>query len=107
MRTLLVVAAIMVGTAATAAPPIIVSAPAETSATIHFADIDLASSNGQRQFKRRLASAIEEVCGSYMNVVEPTEEQFVTSCRHDAAGQANRQLAMRLTTIRLAWSAPR
>lgn len=64
-------------------------------AVVSYADLDLASTQGQRILKRRLAGAIEEVCGSFANVTEYSEEQRVTQCRGAAWESADRQLAAR------------
>lgn len=64
-------------------------------AVVPYADLDLGSFAGKRTFSRRLASAIEQVCGSFDNVREHYEEDQIIRCRADARHSADRQLAQR------------
>lgn len=71
-------------------------------AVVSYADLNLASAQGQRTLKRRLSGAIEEVCGSFANVTEYSEEIHVTRCRAAAWKSADRQLSARPTDQKLA-----
>ena len=56
---------------------------------------------------RRIAGAIEQVCGSFANVREWSEEDRIIHCRADARQSADRQLAQRPTDQRLALNVKR
>lgn len=71
-------------------------------AVVSYADLDIASAQGQRILKRRLAGAIEDVCGSFANVTEWSVELQVKHCRRAAWASADRQLAVRPTDQKLA-----
>lgn len=71
-------------------------------AVVSYADLDLASAQGQRVLKRRLSGAIEEVCGSFANVTEYSEEARIIQCRGVAWASADRQLAARPLDQKLA-----
>lgn len=75
---------------------------ARDRAVVSYADLDMASAQGQRLLKRRLAGAIEEVCGSFANVTEYDEESRVKHCRGAAWESADRQLAARPNDPKLA-----
>jgi UrcA family protein len=105
MRHLIAAGLIFAAATTTAnAAPIVVSADSMPTARIMIGDLNLTSSKGQRTYKRRLAAALETVCGSYENAVEMSDENRITDCRHDATAQAHGQLAEHQTEIRLAWS---
>ena len=93
-------AAIAISTAARAEEPINIDAL--RSATVQVGYLDLASARGQAVLKVRIAGAIEEVCGSYANVTEPTEGDRIDGCRVDARRSADEQLAARASAIKLA-----
>jgi UrcA family protein len=93
MRSLMIAAAaagLLIEAPATATPPNPDAAP---TAAVSFGDLDLSSSAGQRQLRRRLDWALEAVCGSYANAVEFVDEERVTNCRQTALAEAHRQLA--------------
>ena len=106
MRTSTIIAAtflLSVGAVATAQSPIVVNADSDVpTARVMIGDLNLASAAGQRTLHRRLASAIEGVCGSYANRVDLAEDMLIHQCRDAAQAQANRQLATRTSSIRLA-----
>lgn len=90
-------AAIAVAAPLAAAPPM-----QSISANVDIADLNLASSNGQRLLSHRIASAVEQVCGSYANAREQYEQMRVDACRAAAMADARRQIATKSTTLRLA-----
>ncbi len=75
---------------------------ARDRAVVSYADLDIASALGQRLLKRRLAGAIEDVCGSFANVTEWSDERRVKRCRGSAWESADRQLAARPAGQKLA-----
>lgn len=80
--------------------PIDIDAP--PSAVVQLGDLDLGSAHGKSVLKHRIASAIEEVCGSYANVTESSELDRIGMCRVAARQSADDQLAARPSTLRLA-----
>ncbi|MFZ5748352.1 MAG: UrcA family protein [Pseudomonadota bacterium] len=58
--------------------------------TIHRADLNLATEQGQRVLRQRIASATEAVCGSYAGA-GAEEEARITRCRASVADQVARQ----------------
>ena len=92
IATMLLAAAMgLAGPAAT--DPIEVEAP--RSATVRIGDLDLSQPTDLRRLQRRLDIAIEEVCGSYANVVDLSAQDDTTRCRIGAARSAATQLAAR------------
>ena len=98
--TILAAAALALSGAAGAETPINIDAP--RSALVQLGDLDLASAHGRSLLNRRVAIAIEDVCGSYANVTEPSESDRIDTCRLVARQSADRQLAARATTLKLA-----
>ena len=86
--------------------PISVTAPIDR-AVVSYADLDLGSVAGKRILGRRIAGAIEQVCGSFNNVSEWSEEDRIIHCRADARQSADRQLAELPSDQRLALNAKR
>ena len=82
-------------------PTALVTAPAN-QIMVSYADLDVASAAGKRTLNRRLGGAIEQVCGSFANAREYSDEERVTQCRSAAWASATRQLADRPTNQRLA-----
>ena len=80
--------------------PINVDAP--RTALVQVGDLSLSTAHGRLLLNRRIAVAIEEVCGSYAGVNEPSETDRIDGCRIAARRSADRQLAMRTTTLKLA-----
>jgi UrcA family protein len=72
------------------------------TASVDIADLNLASSSGQRVLSHRIASAVEQVCGSYANAREQYEQMRVDACRAAAMADAHRQIASKSTVLRLA-----
>jgi UrcA family protein len=97
---LLAAAAATVSSAALAADSIAIDAP--HTAVVRLGDLDLTSVRGRSLLERRIADAIEEVCGSYANVTEPSEMDNIGSCRIAAKQSAESQLAGRSSTLKLA-----
>lgn len=105
MRTSTIIAStflLCVGAVATAQSPIVVSADSPPTARVFIGDLNLAAPAGQRTLHRRLASAIETVCGSYAGRVDLSETMRIDDCRQVAQASANQQLAARKTDLRLA-----
>lgn len=76
-----------------AEPELVVTADPVPTARILVGDLDLASTTGQRTYRRRLGAALEEVCGSYANAVQTEFAVAVADCRRSATAAADRQLA--------------
>ena len=107
---------IVIAAAALAALPAVATAQSSApisvtarlnQATVSYADLDIGSSAGKRMLNRRIAWAIEEVCGSFANVREYYEEEHIIHCRAEARHSVDRQLALRPATQRLALNVPR
>ena len=77
-------------------PTVVVKAEPVPTATVLVGDLDLATRDGQRAYRRRLGAALEEVCGSYANAVQTDLAVAVADCRRDATASADRQLAERM-----------
>ena len=88
MRKVLVSAALL---AASAAPPALAQAAAAQRA-ISYADLDLAGRAGRAQLDRRLAAAVESLCGSYASAAS-SETREIDRCRAAARTGIARQLA--------------
>ena len=90
------IAALMIGSALIAAAPAgasISTAPnSEVMRAVRYADLDLSTSRGRAKLDRRVARALESVCGSYANL-SVEEQDEVTRCRHGAQGKLAPQLA--------------
>ena len=95
-------AALALSAAAQAETPINIEA--SRSAVVHVRDLNIDSVHGRSVLNRRIASAVEEVCGSYANVTEPSEVDGIDACRIVARKSADRQLAVRSTDLQLAAS---
>lgn len=87
---------------ALAAAPVDVVVESGPTASFTIADLDLNSATGKRLYNRRLAGAVEDVCGSYANAPEWSDKDRIAACRDRAVESANRQLASKATSIRLA-----
>ena len=57
--------------------------------TIHVADLNLASLQGQKALRSRINHALEGVCGPY----EPFSEDRVEACRVEARARIDQKLA--------------
>src|SRR5262245_7997309 len=85
------------------AAPLEAHEPLKTvTAEIAVADLDLASARGQRVLARRIAGAVEQVCGSYSNAPETADQDRIRDCRAVAMSDAHRQIALRRPTHPLA-----
>jgi len=99
---------VMFATAIAFAAPLQAGPPLQpVTASVTVADLDLGSSQGQRALARRIADAVEQVCGSYANAPEQADQIRIRDCRHTAMFDARRQIAGKATTVRLATTAPR
>lgn len=79
MKTLLAAAAL--AAAMTAAPA---SAEPQRTLTVHYADLDLASADGQRLLDRRIANAAAAACGTPSSA-DPRSRRAVHECRAEIA----------------------
>ena len=69
MRNTALFALALIASAATVAPTVAQAFEPETvSSIVRTADLDLSSSNGQRELDRRIVQAAREVCGDPSNV---------------------------------------
>src|SRR5947209_6275845 len=66
-----------------------------TRVEVSIADLDLATKSGQRMFRRRLAEAIEEACGSYGDA-EKEDWGRIDACRKAANADVRSQIASKL-----------
>lgn len=99
---------VMFATAIAFAAPLQAGVPMQrVTASVTVADLDLVSSHGQRTLARRVADAVEQVCGSYANAPEQADQTRIRDCRQAAMTDAQRQIAGRATRVRLAITAPR
>jgi UrcA family protein len=74
-----------------AATPAIASGP-PASRTVAYADLDLSRPRDVSRLRRRIASALETVCGSYATS-ESWAEREISRCRADAQARAAGELA--------------
>jgi len=92
------IAALLIGGVLLAATPIeaqTITAPnGDTLRAVRHADLDLDTRSGRAKLNRRIALALESVCGSYANR-SIDEQDEVTRCRREA----NARLAPQLTRI--------
>jgi UrcA family protein len=90
-----VLAAIAVGAPAVLAPGA-AAARADTdvpTSTVSFADLDLGHASGRTVLERRIAAAVDRVCGERPRPFELGREQAYSACRQAAWAGARRQLA--------------
>lgn len=81
---------------ATPAPLAAQAAPSGLpTAAVVVGDLDLASASGHKMLERRVARALEDVCSSYANAVDQSQEMRVTQCRREARADFDRHLAAR------------
>ncbi len=73
-----------------AAAPLAAELPATYSHTVAIADLDLASSAGQRTFEQRLALAARDVCGTASDV-DIAGKNDVRRCRDDVIARGKLQ----------------
>jgi len=84
-------------TAAAAAAAFAMPAHAQTvvrSQSVSTAGLDLGTAAGRAGFQRRLAAAVETVCGSYAGVSD-TEQRDIGRCRRAAWAGVETQLTAR------------
>jgi UrcA family protein len=72
-----------------------INVEAPRQATFRVGDLDMSRPADVRRFHRRLDIAVEQVCGSYANAVEITDQEDVTRCRTSANISAATQMAAR------------
>ena len=95
MRKMIMLAAALSVSTPVAAEPV-------PTAFVTISDIDLASGSGQRTLSRRIAAAVEQVCGSYANAREQYEQMQLDACRAKAMTSAREQVASKSATLRVA-----
>ena len=89
-KTILTAAAFLTGLSAAPAP----AQTAVRSQAVSTVGLDLASPAGRARFQRRLAGAIEAVCGSYAGASD-VEMHEIGRCRRAALADVDMQLAAR------------
>jgi UrcA family protein len=90
-----VVAALAVGAPAMLAPGA-AAAQADTdvpTSTVSFADLDLGAPAGRAVLERRIAAAVDRVCGERPQPFDLGRQQTYSACRKTAWAGARRQLA--------------
>lgn len=94
MNTIKTFAAATAAFAAIALPMSAANASEPRSATISYADLDLGSAAGQAIFDRRIANAVEQICGPLQN--KPLFDRAVRECRAETMRTAmqSRDLAV-------------
>jgi UrcA family protein len=65
----------------------------DSAVTIRITDLDMGNPPDAAKLRRRIALAMEQVCGSYATV-ERADEGIVTSCRRAARADLEHQLAV-------------
>ena len=89
MRTVAILTALI------ALSPVTTSvAVAQTARAVSTAGLDPTNPGHMKDLDRRIARAIEAVCGSYASV-EPGDYKEITTCRRDATAHVKGQLAAR------------
>ena len=83
--------ALLVAGVAVAAPASVFGAPAHRTA-VAYADLDLSKPADVARLRRRIAAALDEVCGSYA-AAESADDYGISRCRAAARAGAERQLA--------------
>ena len=87
--------------AALIAAPALADGRPDRSVTIRQADLDLGSATGRAAFNHRLATATEQVCGSYAGADQDDVRQ-IQRCRATVERDVGRQLAARWGAARVA-----
>ncbi len=78
------------------AAPALASQPESAARTVHYADLNLATPVGVKTLHRRIATALEAVCGSYAGTESAgmaNEADEITRCRAAAQAKADVQVA--------------
>jgi len=88
MTAKMLIAALVAG--GLAAPAAALAPPAQR--TVSYADLDLTRGGDVARLRRRIAGAIEEVCGGYA-AAESWAEPEISRCRAEARNRAEGQLA--------------
>ena len=63
------------------------------SAAVYYGDLDLRQAGGQAMLDRRVATAIDRICGDRPLAVEVRQQQQYSECRQRVASNANVELA--------------
>lgn len=94
MNTIKTIAAAFALTATIAAPAVSASAATQTNASVSYADLNLGSEQGRAVLDRRIANAVEQVCGRTTGNIGM--DKAVKECRRTtlAAAKQSRDLAV-------------
>lgn len=79
---------------ALASAPTLAMRPESTSRSVRYADLDLSSRAGIKALHRRIAAAVEAVCGSYEGTdtaAAAEEYRQITRCRATALADLGKQ----------------
>ena len=90
------IAAFAVLTAALSVSQAFAAQPERGSAAVHYADLDLSTPAGVRILHRRVAGALEAVCGSYAGtsaVGAQAEAVAITKCRAASRAAVEQRIA--------------
>ena len=68
-----------------------------SAVTIRITDLNMSDPHDAAKLRRRIALAMEQVCGSFATV-EHADEDIVTNCRRVARADLEHQLAVRRIT---------
>ena len=98
MRRFIMLAAVL-----SVSTPVFAAEPVAT-AFVTISDLNLASSNGQRVLTRRIASAVEQVCGSYANAREQYEQMQLDAQVRHGRGNPNADVASNMANASTAAS---
>jgi UrcA family protein len=85
-----------IGFAALLGAPAIAFQPRQDSAAIRYADLDLSTSKGVSALRRRVATALEAVCGSYAGTESSAgqvEADEISKCRAENAALVDTRVA--------------
>lgn len=79
------------------APPVIAATPESHERIVHYRDLDLSSPAGIRTLRRRVATALEAVCGSYAGTQSSggeKEAEEIAQCRMAASAEVEKRVAL-------------
>lgn len=91
MRNSAIFALALIASAATVTPTVAQALePVTVTSTVHTADLDLSSADGQRELDRRIVRAAYEVCGEASDI-DLEGKNDVRQCRADTVAAATAQ----------------
>jgi UrcA family protein len=73
---------------------------AKNEAAFHYADLNLASADGQVRLASRLDQAARDVCGRGMDRVHPMLAQQAEACRNEVIAAAREKIDLRIAAAR-------